>query len=173
MKSKSLYQVKLLLENLPQSEYNLIPQEDIDYIKSNCEYDEKFKIDSNISIKNQKLDTEAQEILEKIMKKVEEKKRKNQEITQYIKNVKEANKHFNTTMENIILKKHMELFKKENSKIPEVKKLLEEYQQLVNQKNEEIADLKEKNKYLYSLILKFPKILRKIFIKDSNTKLLK
>ena len=37
-KAKSLYQVKLILDYLPEEEYDLIPQETIDYIEDNFEY---------------------------------------------------------------------------------------------------------------------------------------
>ena len=39
-KEKSLYQVKLILDYLPEEEYKLIPQDLIDYVEDNFEYDE-------------------------------------------------------------------------------------------------------------------------------------
>lgn len=41
--AKVLYQVKLILDYLPEEEYKLIPQEMIDYIEDNFEYDENFQ----------------------------------------------------------------------------------------------------------------------------------
>lgn len=41
-KAKALYQVKLILDYLPEEEYRQIPQEMIDYIEENLEYDENI-----------------------------------------------------------------------------------------------------------------------------------
>lgn len=41
-KAKALYQVKLILDYLPEEEYKLIPKETIEYIENNFEYDEFF-----------------------------------------------------------------------------------------------------------------------------------
>lgn len=53
--AKVLYQVKLILDYLPEEEYKLIPQEMIDYIEDNFEYDENFSIDPEIPLENKKL----------------------------------------------------------------------------------------------------------------------
>ena len=57
--AKVLYQVKLILDYLPEEEYKLIPQEMIDYIEDNFEYDENFSIDPEIPLEKQKIDDKA------------------------------------------------------------------------------------------------------------------
>lgn len=173
-KAKALYQVKLILDYLPKEEYELIPKETINYIEENFEYDEKIKIDPSIPLENQKIDDKAYELLEKIINNAENNKSKSNtnDISQYIESVKESNKNYDAKIENIKLKNIVELLKKENSKIPKAKELLEEYKEALNQKDIEIAKLKEDNEYLYKYIQKIPKILRRVFIKDKDMKLL-
>ena len=167
-KAKAVYQVKLILDYLPREEYKLIPKETINYIEENFEYDENIKIDPSIPLENQKIDDKAYEMLEEIIKNAENKKRTSNtnEISQYIKSVKESNKNYDAEIENIKLKNILELLKKENNKIPKAKELLEEYKEALKKKDEEIAKLKEDNEYLFKYIQRIPKILRKIFIKD-------
>jgi len=174
-KAKALYQVKLILDYLPKEEYDLIPKEEIEYIENNFEYDENIIINPNIPLENQKIDDKAYDILERIMKKAENNKKSNHknEISQYVKSVKESNKIYDAKIENIRLKNIVEVFKKENNKIPKAKQLLEEYKNALKQKEEEIENLKENNEYLYENIQKIPKFIRKIFIKDTNLKQLK
>ena len=99
-KAKALYQVKLILDYLPDEEYKLIPQETIDYIEDNFEYDENFSIDPSIPLEKQKIDDKAYEFLDKIVKSVESNKKENtinqnSEIEMYVKQVKESNKNYN------------------------------------------------------------------------------
>ena len=180
-KAKALYQVKLILDYLPEDEYKLIPQETIDYIEENFEYDENFTIDSKIPLEKQKVDDKAYELLEKIVKqtkvvnsnKVSIKHNNSYEVDEYIKEVKQSNENYNIKIENIRLSNLVEFLKKENSKIPKAKELLEEYKELLKQKNNEIKNLEKNNKELHENIQKLPKIIRKLFIKDFDTKLLK
>ena len=173
-KAKMLYQVKLILECLPREEYKLIPKETLDYIEDNYEYDEKIKIDPSIPLENQKIDDKTYEILDKIVKSVEiSKKTSNTEqISQYVESVKKSNSNYNAKIENIKLKNIVELLKKENSKIPKAKELLEEYKEALKQKDTEIAKLKECNQNLYKYIQRVPKFLRKIFMRSEDIKLL-
>ena len=69
-RAKALYQVKLILECLPEEEYKLIPQEKIDYIEENFEYDENFRIDPKKPLEKQKIDDKAYDLLEKIVKEI-------------------------------------------------------------------------------------------------------
>ena len=166
-KAKALYQVKLILDYLPEEEYELIPQEEIDYVEDNFEYDENISIDPSIPLENQKIDDKAYEILDRIIKKAEANKKVNiQEVDEYIESVKESNKKFDIEMENIRLKNIIETLEKENSKIPKAKELLEEYKEMVKQKDREIEELRENNKYLYECNQKIPKFIRKLFVKD-------
>ncbi len=180
-KEKVLYQVKLILDCLPEEEYNLIPQKYIDYIEDNFEYDENISIDSELPLENQNIDEQTYEILDEIMKNIEstktnrslEKNNMKPEVAEYVKKIKESNKNYETKIENIQLNNLIEILKKENSKIPKAKELLEEYKKALKQKDEEIIRLRENNQYLYKNIQKIPKVVRRFFIKDIETKLLK
>ena len=50
-----MYQVKLILDYLPEEEYKLIPQDVIDYVEDNFEYDENITIAPSIPLEKQKL----------------------------------------------------------------------------------------------------------------------
>lgn len=179
-KAKALYQVKLVLDYLPEEEYKLIPQETIDYIEENFEYDENFTIDPKIPLEKQRIDDKAYDLLEKIVKqtkiahsnKVYTKQNNSSEINEYINKVKQSNENYETKIENIRLNNLIELLKKENNKIPKAKELLEEYKDALKQKDNEIEKLKRNNQELYECIQKLPKIIRRVFIKDFDTKLL-
>ena len=145
-KAKALYQVKLILDYLPEEEYKLIPKETIDYIEDNFEYDENFSIDPNIPLEKQKIDDKAFEMLDKIVKsaemtKKENKSIKNAEMDSYLKEIRESNQNYNARIENIRLKNLVEILKKENSKIPKAKDLLSDYKDALNQKEDEIENL--------------------------------
>ena len=163
-KEKALYQVKLILDYLPEEEFNLIPQETIDYIEDNFEYDENFTINPNVPLEQQKIDDKAYEMLDKIIKKAEQlqKDNKKDELASYLEKVKKENKEFDVKVENIRLKNIIETLEKENKKIPKAKSLLEE-----------IETLKKTNEDLFKSINNLPKVIRKIFFKDFNDKLLK
>lgn len=115
--AKVLYQVKLILDYLPEEEYKLIPQEMIDYIEDNFEYDENFSIDPEIPLEKQKIDDKAFEMLDKIVRsaeitKKENKSIKNAEIDSYLKEIRESNQNYNARIENIRLKNLVEILKK-------------------------------------------------------------
>ena len=156
-KEKSLYQVKLILDNLPLEEYEMIPEEVIEEIENNLEYDENIIIDPTIPLQEQDIDNKTYEMLDRIIKKVEN-----------FKNIEEIeeSEEINLEEENIKLKNIIEALKEENSKIPKAKMLLEEYKEVIKEKDVEIAKLKESNSELYECIKKMPKILRKLFIKE-------
>lgn len=174
-KEKALYQVKLILDYLPEEEYKLIPQETIDYIEDNFEYDENFMINPNIPLEQQKIDDKTYEILDQIINKAEQSQKANKkdELASYIEKVKKENQEFDIKVENIKLKNIIETLKKENKKIPKAKSLLEEYKDALKQKDVEIEALKETNQDLYESINNLPKIIKKLFLKDFNEKLLK
>ena len=163
-----LYQVKLILDYLPEEEYNLIPKETINYIEDNFEYDENIKIDPNIPLENQNIDDSSYKYLEKIIAEAEknQKASKNKELEDYIKDVKESNKNFETNVENIRLKELVELLKKENGKIPKIKSLVEDYKNALEEKNKKIEELEKNNKYLIELFNRITKFIRKFFIKE-------
>ena len=64
---------KYFLDYLPEEEYKLIPQDTIDYIEQNMEYDENIKISEDIPLEKQRIDDKTYEILEDIMKKIDSK----------------------------------------------------------------------------------------------------
>ena len=165
-KAKALYQVKLILDYLPEDEYKLIPKEIIDYIENNFEYDENIWVDPSIPLEKQKIDDKTYEILDKIIKKVEDSKNKNytSDVASYIEEVKESNKNYDAQVENIRLKNLIETLKKENSKIPKAKDLIKEYQTELNRQQKEIDKLKKDNEYLNNIIQKLPKFIRKKYI---------
>ena len=70
-KGKILYQVKLILDCLLEDEYDLIPDDVIDYMEDNYEYDENITIDENIPLEKQKIDKNTYEILDLILKEIE------------------------------------------------------------------------------------------------------
>lgn len=176
-KAKALYQVKLILDYLPEEEYRLIPKETIEYVENNFEYDENFSIDPKIPLEKQKIDDKAYEMLDKIVKATEVTKRENRlqdsaKMNAYIHEVKESNQNYNARIENVRLKNLVEMLKKENSKISKAKDLLSDYKDALKQKEDEIEKLKKNNQDLYNCIQGLPKIIKKLFIKDFNIKLL-
>ena len=171
-KAKALYQVKLILEYLPEEEYELIPQEMIDQIENNFKYDKNITIDPNIPLEEQNIDDKAYEILDSIIKEVEKNKEIIDNKEKNIQYAKEVNEKSNIKAENIELQNIIEALKKENEKLPKAKELLEEYKDALMKKEEEITRLKNINEELNYSIQKVPKFIRKIFIKDTNIKLL-
>ena len=175
-KAKTLYQVKLILDYLPAEEYRLIPQETIDYIENNFEYDENFTINPDIPLEDQDIDDATYELLDRIVKLTErareEEERKaldNAEKDEYLKFIKKSNQDYDMKMENIKLKKLVQMLKDENSKIKEAKELLSRYNELLKQSEEEIEKLEKSNRDLYNCINELPNIIKKIFLKNFNS----
>ena len=81
-KEKSLYQVKLILDCLPEEEYSKISEETIKYIEENMEYSDDIKINPDIPLENQKIDDKTYDFLEKIVKDIESPKNKKMENTE-------------------------------------------------------------------------------------------
>lgn len=173
-KEKALYQVKLILQYLPEEEYNLIPKQTIDYIENNFEYDENIEINPEIPLENQRIDDKTYEFLNKMLNDIERQKanQEKKEIEQYIEKVEKENENIDAKIENIRLKKLVEVISKENEKLPKAKKLLEEYNETLRQKETEILNLQEYIKILEGKLNRIPKIIRKIFIIE-EVKLLK
>lgn len=177
--SKALYQVKLILDYLPEDEYKMIPSEIIDYIEDNFEYDENFTINPKIPLEKQRIDDKAYNLLEKIVKQTnitnigKNSTRPNNyfEINEYIKKVKKSNSDYDTKIENIRLNNLIELLRKETRKIPKAKEILEEYKEVLKQKDKEIYNLKRDNRELKQYIQRIPKIVRRLFIKEFDIKL--
>lgn len=171
-KAKMLYQVKLILDYLPEEEYNLIPKETINYIEDNFEYDENIKIDPNIPLENQNIDDNSYKYLEKIIAQVEKNQIKDDNENNHITNAEKSSETDYTKEENIRLKSLVEILQKENAKIPKVKDLVQEYKDELENKNEKIKELEANNYYLQSQLNRIPKFIRRIFIKEDDVKLL-
>jgi len=87
------------------------------------------------------------------------------EMNEYIKQVTQSNNNYDMEIENIRLKNLVEFLKKENEKISKAKELLEEYNYVLKQKNNEIEELRKNNQILNEDIQKVPKFVRILFIK--------
>lgn len=98
---------------------------------------------------------------------------KNAEIDSYLKEFRESNQNYNARIENIRLKNLVEILKKENSKISKAKNLFSEYKDAMREKDNEIEKLRRNNQDLYNCIQGLPKIIKKLFIKNTDIKLLK
>ncbi len=164
-KEKALYQAKLILENLPTEEYDLIPKDIVNYIEENMEYDDNIIINPNESLENQNIDNKTYDILEDILKKID--------LTQ-IEDIKveEQDDYDSIKNENIKLKDLTESLKKENAKILQIKDLVNNYKNELNKKNIEIEKLKAQNQDMYNCIKNTPWIVRKVFFKGYERKLL-
>jgi len=143
--NQALYQVKLILDYMPDEDYNKIPEETIKYIYENMEEDKNIVINPDIPLENQDIDEKTYDLLEKIVKQIENPQINEQDNSN---EVKELNKE-------------------------ELIKLLEKYKQALEQKNKEILKLKESNQELYTNIQKCPKIIKKLFFRKMEEKLLK
>ena len=168
-KEKILYQVKLILDYLPEEEYKLISKDTVDYIESNYEYDENIKIDPNIPLDKQDIDEGTYQYLEKIIKQTEEMKNHNENTE--LQNNTPDNDIQNVKKENIKLKEIIDSLKIENQKIPKVKELVEQYKYELEKKNKQVSLLQKNNQYLLEALHKIPRFIRKIFIKE-NIKML-
>ena len=154
-KEKALYQTKLILDCLPSQEYDLIPKDLIEYIKTNMEYDKNIKIDPNIEIEEQDIDEKTYQMLDKILKRVETNLQKDEE-----KKIEKDPYQEIMTLKNIILN-----LQKENGKITEAKKLVVEYKK-------EVERLNNKCKFLEQNLHDIPNFIKVIFIKKSRKKYL-
>ena len=70
-KEKAMYQTWLVIENLPEEERILIPQDILEEIQNTMEYDENIVVDTTIPVDKQKLDDKTWNMLEKIIKRIE------------------------------------------------------------------------------------------------------
>ena len=151
-KNKALYEVYLIINELPEEEYNLIPQEQIDYIKENMEVIEDYAFDPTEDLGKQNVSVEAYEYLEKILKNIEV--------------ATEDSQDEEVQDEVGYLRDLVERLKKENEVIPASQKLIKKYEEVVAVKQKEIDDLKIQNETLKTQIDKLPKLVKKLFIKD-------
>ena len=155
-KEKALYQAKLIIEQLPKEEYDLLPVDKINYINDNCKYDEKITINPDIPLSEQKVDKKTIQILEELLDNIDylHLDRYDEDIVNL--KVKLMN------MENEV----NALKESSHSNMEEAKKLAEGYKSELEKANIEILNLKKSNQELYAIINKIPKFLRRIFTKE-------
>ena len=159
---QALYQIKLILDYMPDEDYNKIPKKTIQYIYENMEEDKNIEINPEIPLENQDIDEKTYVFLNKIVKQIEYPKSSNQE---------NSNKERELTREELI--NLLDEYKKENSKIEKAKNLINQYKQELEQKDREIIELKQVNQDLYTNIQKCPKLFRRLFFRNIEKKLLK
>lgn len=170
-KEKALYQAKLIIDELSEEEYNLIPKDFIDYINENMEYDENIKINPDLPIEEQDIDDKTYDILEEMLNKIDKNAIKDIEEKG---GIQEGSAEFDSLKnENLQLKELTERLKKENSKIVQIKDLVQDYKDELSKKTKEIEDLKAQNEDLLNSIKKAPKLIRKLYFKEFESKLLK
>lgn len=174
-KPQYLYQAKLIIDCLPDDEYNSIPKETLKYIEENMQVDENIKINPEIDLSEQDVDTQTLMFLNDIIQNIKLHKMAKQyenDIKSYIKEVEERNAGFEARVDNINLNEEVKRLEKKNEKLPKAKELIEDYKKVVSKKEEEIIKLKEECDMLTTMLNKIPKFIRKIFLKNSKTKLL-
>ena len=118
-KGKTIYQVKLILEHLPEEEYKLIPKHVIEYINENAEYDESIKIDPSIPLEKQEIFETSYKMLDTIIKEVEAKPKKDN-------NKIKVEESKNMQNENLI-QDYVRKLKEKDSEIEELKKKINSY----------------------------------------------
>ncbi len=160
--NQALYQVKLILDYMPDEDYNKIPEETIRFIHENMEEDKNIIVNPDIPLENQDIDEKTYDFLEKIIKKIENPQ------SNESNNSKEKEE---LSKEELI--KILEKYKQENSKIGKAKDLLNEYKKALEQKDNEILELKKVNQSLCADIQKCPKIIKRLFFRKMDGKLLK
>ena len=154
-KEKSLYQAKLIIEQLPEEEYSMLPIDRINYINENCEYDENIIINPDIPLSEQNIDEQTIEILEDLLTNID-----------YLQLDKYKEDVASLKIKLISLENEIDILKDNNNlKMGDAKKLVESYKKEVEKANIEISNLKKSNQELYSIINKIPKFLRRMFIK--------
>lgn len=163
-KEESLYQVKLIIDYLPENEYEKIPKETIAYIEENMQYNENITINPLIPLESQDIDEQTYSFLEKLIPEIEKTPQSADTDTKEI--------DLYSSMDVNELKKLLNKYKEENSKLPKAKELLEKYKKELDSKNLEIKELKKTNQILYDNIQKCPKIFRKILFRNLNNKFL-
>ena len=175
-KPQYLYQAKLVIDQFPEEDYNLIPVKTLKYINENMQEDPNIKIDPSIPLEDQDLDSQTWEFLEKMANEIGD----NQFYEEYkdeaddcFKFFVEQNEGYMAIAENKKLNDEISGLKAENGKIPQAKELVIAYKKLMQEKEEEIKNLKMKNNSLEEQLNKIPKFIRLIFLRNKNLKTLK
>ncbi|MBR3001964.1 MAG: hypothetical protein IKF38_00085 [Clostridia bacterium] len=163
-KEESLYQVKLILDNLNDEDYEKIPDEIWDYIYENMEYNPNITVDEDKPLLEQDIDEKTYDFLEKLIYNIE-----HNPVQNKVDSKKEDLENYDKEELISLIKK----YQTENSKISKIKDLINEYKENLSKNINEINNLKETNLKYHENIKKCPKIIRKIFFRDFEEKLLK
>ncbi len=157
---EALYQAKLIIEQLPEEEYRLLPVDQVNYINENFAYNENIKINPNTPLSEQNLDEQTVEILQNLM-----------DETDFYDLKKYNADTISLKTEIIDLKTEIKQINlKQDNKLSEIKKMVLEYKDALEKANTEISNLKESNEQLFTSLNKVPKFFRKIFFKDDINK---
>ena len=125
----------------------------------------------DLPIEEQDIDDKTYDILEEMLSKID--KNAIQDIEDK-DGIQEGSAEFDSLKnENLQLKELTERLKKENSKIVQIKDLVQDYKDELNKKTKEIEELKAQNEDLLNSIKKAPKLIRKLYFKEFESKLLK
>lgn len=170
-KEKAYYQAKLIIDGLSEDEYNLIPKDFIDKISENMEYDENITVNPELPLEEQDIDDKTYDILEEMLNRIDKNVIKDIENQEEI--AEDSAEMDSLKSENLQLKEVIERLKKENGKIVQIKELVQEYKDELNKKAKEMEDLKIQNEELLNSIKKVPKLIRKLYFKEFESKLLK
>ena len=170
-KEQAYYQAKLIIDNLSEEEYSLIPKDFLNKINENMEYDENIKIDPELPLEEQDIDDKTYNILEEMLSKIDKGAIKDIEGQDGI--VEGTDEFDNLKNENLQLIELTERLKKENSKIVQIKDLVQDYKDELSKKTKEVEELKAQNEDLLNSIKKVPKIIRKLYFREFESKLLK
>lgn len=170
-KGQAYYQAKLIIDGLSEEEYNLIPKDFIDEVNENMEYDENVTINPELPLEEQDIDDKTYDILERMLNKIDKDAIKNIENNEGI--VEGSDEFDSLKKENLQLKELIERLKRENSKIVQIKDLVQEYKEELGKKAKEMEELKAQNEELLNSIKKAPKLIRKLYFKEFESKLLK
>lgn len=170
-KGQAFYQAKLIIDGLSEEEYNLIPKDFIDYVNENMEYDESITVDQSLPLEEQPIDDKTYDILEDMLNRID--KNAINEIESKEGIVEGSDEFDSLKSENLQLKELIARLKQENSKIVQIKDLVQEYKDELNKKSQEMEELKAQNQALFNSIQKAPKLVRKLYFKDFESKLLK
>ncbi len=172
---KAMYQAYLVIENLPENEKNLIPQEEIEKLKNGMKIDEKIKINPSISLVKQKIDDKTLKILASILKKVkiDESKIENNFIEiREVKDVMDIKKISELLTENYILNEKIINIENSNQKLEEYKEIAFKFKSVLEILNNEKEKLLEKLKKVNKAYEELPSLVKKLFIKNKKEKML-
>lgn len=153
---EALYQAKLIIEQLPENEYNMLPSDKVKYINENFKYNESITINPDIPLEEQNLDEKTIDILDNLVTNIDY-----LELGKYNENVVPLKLKI-MNLENSL----DELKFNSNSKMSKANQLVKEYKDALEEANKNITKLKKSNEELYIMINRMPKILRKLFLKQ-------